>query len=190
VAIHSSPLEKIAISLFIILPPFARAGTDTPKRVQQLVRDIRASSFPELSDVDVRVRSFTSDSDYFRARFSIVRFFFAKKMRYFIEVNSTSAILTAPDAGVRAIVAHEFAHVTDYARGNRLHLFGLLRLTNKKFRERFEKRADTEAVKRGYATGLKEYRLWLYEHVPARALAQKKKDYLSPDEIDALARKH
>jgi hypothetical protein len=99
VAIHSSPLERIAISLFIILPPFARAETDTPKRVEQLVRDIRASSFPELSDVDVRVRSFTSDSDYFRARFSIVRFFFAKKMRYSIEVNSTSAILTAPDAG-------------------------------------------------------------------------------------------
>jgi hypothetical protein len=89
---------------------------------------------------------------------------------------------------MRAIVAHELAHVTDYARGNRLHLFGLLRLTNKNVMERFEKRADTEAVKRGYARGLKEYRLWLYEHVPAKTLAQKKKDYLSPDEIDALAR--
>lgn len=155
-----------------------------------MVREIRVSSFPELSDVDIRVRPFTNDSDYFRARFSIVRFLFAKKMRYFIQVNSTSAIMTAPDAGVRAIVAHELAHVTDYARGNRLRLFGLLRLSNKNFRERFEKRADTEAVKRGYATGLKEYRIWLYEHIPAKALAQKKKDYLSPDEIDALARKH
>ena len=117
-----------------------------------------------------------------------MRFVFAKKMRYFIEVNSRSAILTAPDAGVRAIVAHELTHVTDYARGKRLHLFGLLRLTNKNFREGFENRADTEAVKRGYATGLKEYRLWLYERVPAKALAEKRMDYLSPDEIDALAR--
>jgi hypothetical protein len=190
VAIHSSPLQRIAISLFIILPPFARAETDTPKRTEQLVRDIRASSFPELSDADVRVRPFTSDCDYFRARFSIVRFFFAKKMRYFIEVNSTSAILTVPDAGVRAIVAHELAHVAYYASDNRLHLFRLLRLANKGFRERFEKRADADAIRRGYAQGLKQYRLWLYAHVPANALREKKRDYLSPKEIDALAGKH
>ncbi len=34
--------------------------------------------------------------------------------------------------------------------------------------------------------GLKEYRQWLYQHVPAKALAEKKRDYLTPEEIDAL----
>jgi len=41
---------------------------------------------------------------------------------------------------------------------------------------------------RGYSQGLKQYRIWLYEHVPQSSLREKKRDYLSPDEIDALQR--
>jgi hypothetical protein len=37
-----------------------------------------------------------------------------------------------------------------------------------------------------YARGLMQYRVWLYRHVPARALAEKKRDYLSPEEIEAV----
>ena len=88
----------------------------------------------------------------------------------------------------RAIVAHELAHLAYYAKGNRLHLLGLWRFADKGFRERFEKRADVDALRRGYGQGLKEYRIWLYEHVPPSALMEKKRDYLSPDEIDALER--
>jgi hypothetical protein len=75
-----------------------------------------------------------------------------------------------------------------YAKCNRLHLLGLWRLAGEGFRERFEKRADVEALRRGYAQGLKQYRIWLYEHVPPSALMEKKRDYLSPDEIGALER--
>jgi hypothetical protein len=188
-ALGFSRSTTIPLWALVVIAPLGHTQTNAAW-AQRIVRDVRTGSFPELSNADIRVRPFSSDSDYFQARFSILRFFFAKKMQYFIQVNSRPAILTAPDAGIRAIVAHELAHVAYYARGSRLHLFGLLRLANGGFRQRFEKRADTDAIKRGYAPGLKEYRLWLYEHVPAKALAQKKKDYLSPDEIDALARKH
>jgi hypothetical protein len=161
-----------------------------PEWAEAVVWDVRAKSFPELSNTDIRVRPFTNDSDYFRARFSILRFFFGMEMRYFVQVNSGTAILTAPEEGRRAIVAHELAHIAYYARANRVHLLVLLRLSNRGFRERFEKRADAEAIRRGYAQGLKEYRCWLYRHVPGSALPEKKRDYLSPVEIDAATPGH
>jgi len=109
-------------------------------------------------------------------------------MHYVIRVNSAAALLAAPEEGKRAIIAHELAHVAYYANGNRLRLFGLIRLGSKGFRERFEKRADIEALQHGYAQGLKQYRIWLYQHVSAGALQEKKRDYLTPEEIDAIQR--
>ena len=175
-------------SLLLAGIPLAHGQTGAPEWAERLVRDIQSSSFPELAKRDIRVRPFASYSDYFQARFSIARFILGRPMRYVIRVNSGAALLTAPEEGRRAIVAHELAHLTYYARGNRLHLLGLLRYPGKGFRERFEKRADTEAVRRGYAQGLKQYRVWLYQHIPPGALQEKKRDYLSPDEIDALQR--
>jgi hypothetical protein len=107
-------------------------------------------------------------------------------MHYVIRVNSAAALIAAPEEGKRAIIAHELAHVAYYANGNRLRLVGLIRLGSKGFREQFEKRADLEALRRGYAQGLKQYRIWLYQHVSPAVLREKRRDYLTPEEIDAL----
>ncbi len=168
--------------------PLAQGRPAAPEWAERLVRDVRSSSFPELADKDIRVGQFTSDSDYFQARFSISRFFLGRRMRYLIRVNSGATLLTAPEEGRRAIVAHELAHLAYFAKGNRLRLLSMLRFPGKGFRKRFEKRADVEALRRGYAQGLKQYRVWLYQHVPSGALPEKRRDYLSPDEIDALER--
>ena len=166
----------------------ARGQSIAPEWAERLVRSVQDSSYPELATKDIRIAPFTSDSDYFQARFSIPRFLLGRRMRYVIRVNSSAVLLTAPEEARRAIVAHELAHLAYYAKGNRLHLLGLFRLAGKGFRERFEKGADMKALKRGYAQGLKQYRIWLYQHVPPGALMEKKRDYLSPDEIDALGR--
>jgi hypothetical protein len=110
-------------------------------------------------------------------------------MHYVIRVNSAATILGAPDEGKRAIIAHELAHVAYYANGNRLRLLGLIRLPSKGFRERFEKRADLEALQRGYAQGLKQYRIWLYQHVSTGVLQEKRRDYLTPEEIEVMQQK-
>jgi hypothetical protein len=154
----------------------------------RILRDVQTSSYPELSHKNIQVREFTSRSDFFQARFSIWRFLAGRRMLYVIRVNSGDELLTAPEEGRRAIIAHELAHVSYYADGNRLRLFRLLRLASKGFRERFEKRADVEALRRGYANGLKQYRVWLYQHVAVGALREKQRDYLSPEEIDAIQR--
>jgi hypothetical protein len=166
----------------------AQAQTKAPEWAERLVREVRSSSFPELLDRDIRVRPFSGSSDYFQARFSIWRFLAVRRMHYVIRVNSAAALIAAPEEGKRAIIAHELAHVDYYASGSRLRLFGLIRLASKSFRERFEKRADLDALQRGYAQGLKQYRIWLYQHVSAGVLQEKRRDYLTPEEIDAIRR--
>ena len=175
-------------AVFLACVPVALGQPVAPEWAERLVRNVQSSSFPELAKKDIRIDQFTSDSDYFQARFSIPRFILGCRMRYVVRVNSGAALLTAPEEARRAIVAHELAHLAYYAKGNRLHLLSLLRFPGKGFRERFEKCADVEALRRGYAQGLKQYRIWLYEHVPPSSLMEKKRDYLSPDEIDALER--
>ena len=132
------------------------------------------------------MQEFESRSDYFLARFSMLRFLTGQRMHYTIRVNSATALLAVPEEGKRAIIAHELAHVAYYAAGNRVRLFGLIRLASKGFRERFEKRADLDALRRGYAQGLKQYRIWLYQHVTGSVLKEKKRDYFTPEEIDAI----
>jgi hypothetical protein len=175
-------------AVFVAGALFAQAQTKAPEWAERLVGEVRSSSFPELLDRDIRVRQFAGSSDYFQARFSIFRFLTGRKMHYVIRVNSAAALLAAPEEGKRAIIAHELAHVAYYANGNRLRLFGLIRLASQGFRERFEKRTDVEALERGYAQGLKQYRIWLYQHVSADVLQEKRRDYLTPEEIDAIQR--
>jgi hypothetical protein len=107
-------------------------------------------------------------------------------MRYLIRVNPKVCSLQAPEAGVRAILAHELAHVLYLKNRNRAQLFGLARLISKGFTARFERWTDLQAISRGYGEGLKEYRRWLYQHVPNHKLSEKLRNYFSPEEIDAI----
>ena len=150
---------------------------------------VRAASYPELAGKDIRVRPLQSESDYLQARFDAARFLLGRRMRYVILVNPGLNSQGAPEPGVNAIVAHELAHIAYYAKGRRVRLLGLIRLLSPAWRARFERATDKEAIRRGYAPGLKEYRRWLYTHVPAGKLKAKLRDYLSPDEIDAAVKR-
>ena len=90
---------------------------------------------------------------------------------------------SAPDVGIRAILAHELAHVLFYRQQNRLSLIKLAGLIHGGVNARFERRTDLIAIERGYGPGLIEYREWLYENVPANKIAEKRRDYFSTDEI-------
>jgi hypothetical protein len=160
--------------------------TDALTSEEQMVRDIIARSFPSLEGVDIRLKVFRSDSDYFRTSFSAVRFTTGVRMQYFVSVNPEWRRQGAPVQGVRSILAHELAHVDDLRRGNRIRLFRLMGLLSKTRAARFERRADLNAIVRDYGSGLIAYRTWLYDHIPLNKLAEKRRDYFSPEEIDAI----
>src|SRR5947208_6963233 len=106
-------------AVFLAHVPVALGQPAAPEWAERLVRNIQSSSFPELAKKDIRIDQFTSDSDYFQARFSMPRFILGRRMRYVIRVNSGAILLTAPEEARRAIIAHELAHLAYYAKGNR-----------------------------------------------------------------------
>jgi hypothetical protein len=174
--------------------PVATASRATPddadrtalEQARLLLESVRSASYPELKGADIRVRLFSSDRDFFRTRFDVARFLSGLKMRFFVEVNPKAFELRAPKEGLRAIMAHELGHVFDFTRGARVRLLGLVRLASKGYTARFERWTDLQAISRGYAAGLIEYRRWLYRNVPAKQLAEKRRDYFSPEEIEAI----
>lgn len=152
-----------------------------------IVREIVEKSYPELSKARIKIKTFDSRADYFRSRFSFSRFLTFRRLNYLILVNLRIFGKTAPpDEAVRAIIAHELAHIVYYERHNRFELLGLIGLLTNSRAARFERGADLEAIRRGYGAGLKEYRRWLYQNIPTRNLHAKKRDYFSPEEIDLI----
>ncbi len=157
------------------------------QRAERLVEDVRSLSYPEISPQDLGVNGFRSNSDFFNARFSITRYLTFRRLKTTIFINPAVFGSSAPsDNALRAIVAHELAHALYYTTRNRLRLFGLVRLTSSEFAAQFERKADLVAISRGYGDGLIEYRHWLYENVPRKALKVKKRNYFAPAEIKVL----
>jgi hypothetical protein len=164
------------------------APSDVPARLQTDFDLVRAKSYPELTDKVVLTRTFASSADYFRTRFSGSRFLLLPRMHYFVEMNPRIAAIGPPERGVCAILAHELVHIFRMSAGNRIRLFGLVRLASAGYTARFERAADLEAIRRGYGAGLATYREWVYKNIPAKALKQKKRNYFSPEEITAILR--
>ena len=170
------------------VPAQDKQATETAavERTRLLVQEIVAASYPELRGADIEVKTFQSDSDYFRTGFSISRFLFGRKMRYILLVNPRVFERNAPEAGIRAILAHELGHAFYFKKGKRIRLLGLVRLLSKGYAARFERWTDLQALTRGYAEGLKAYRRWLYQNVPRKKMGEKRRNYFSPEEIDAI----
>lgn len=158
------------------------------KQTQLFIDEIIRNSYPEINVEKIKIKTFESDTNYFKTRFSYTRFLTFKKMRHLVYVNPKVFQLNVSENGIRAILAHELAHILYYTKKNRLELLGLVRLSSRSFTTKFERRADLEAIKRGYGEGLMEYRRWLYQNIPQEEVENKQKDYFSPEEIELIVK--
>lgn len=181
-------MKRLVIICFVIIFGAFNlfAQTDAIRRTEKMIGEVIERSFPDLREREIRVRTFESNSDYFRARFSFGRMFTLQKMHYFIFVNPKVFEKSAPVSGIRAIIAHELAHVSYYSNRSRFRLAGLLRLADKGFTQKFERRADLEAIARGYGPGLIEFRQWLYQNIDPGRMPEKRRNYFSPEEIELM----
>ena len=170
---------------FIAFPQLIKAN-DAVEKTQKIIAEIVDKSYPELKNATIEVKTFESDSDYFRSKFSMSRYLTLQKMRYIIFVNPQVFQKNAPENGIRSIIAHELAHALYFKEHNRFELMGLVGLSKKSYTAKFERGADLEAISRGFGTGLKEYRAWLYQNIPPKKLEEKKRNYFSPTEIDLI----
>lgn len=181
-------MKRIGVPIFLVflLVTNFYAQSDSIPKIQKIVNEVVAKSYPELKNKKIEVQTFQSESDYFQSRFSFGKTLTLQKMRYIIFVNPKIFDKNAPENGIRSIIAHELAHVLYYSQRNRVELLGLIRLSSKGFTQKFERGADLEAIARGYGEGLKDYRIWLYQNIPANKIDEKKRNYFSTEEIDLI----
>lgn len=153
----------------------------------KIVDELIATSFPVLKNETIKIEAFQSSSDYFKANFSLGRYATFRKMQYKIEVNPAVYVRNAPEDGIKAILAHELAHIVYYRGKNRAQLLGLGKLAaDKSFTAKFERKADLEAIAAGYGEGLIAYRKWLYKNIGPEKLEEKRRNYFSPEEIELI----
>lgn len=153
------------------------------EKTKGIVEDIVRSSFPEIKSHKIRYKSFASRENFFKSRFSVWRYATFQRMRHLIYVNPFAFRGELTENALRAVIAHELAHVSYYTRKNRLELLGLIRLTSGKSNREFERKADLEAIAKGFGEGLIEYRRWLYSNVSQEVKKSKQKIYFTPPEI-------
>jgi hypothetical protein len=156
------------------------------KAIAPLVDSVRAASFPQLKGAEISLHPMRSDYIFLEGRFTFSSFFLARQLRYMILFNPEAIARQVPPDGLRAIVAHELAHIDYFSRQSRMGLVSLVQLLWAHFAARFERAADLEAIALGYGPGLELYRTWLYRNVPPSRMEEKKRDYFSPEEIEAI----
>ncbi len=164
----------------------ATAQLSAVEKTRSIALEIARKSYPEIKLKKIRVKIFESENAFFKAQFSITRFMTFQRMRYTIYVNPQVFEKSAPSSGIHAIIAHELAHVSYYVRKNRFELLGLASLLSKEFTIDFERKADIEAIARGYGEGLIEYRKWLYGNIPDAKVDSKTRTYFSPEELKVM----
>ena len=149
---------------------------------------LASQHFPEIKTKKLRFKTFSSETSFFKARFSIVRFATFQRMRHLLFYNPKAFELRLSEEALDSILVHELAHVSYYTRKNRFQLLGLVGLVRGSREIQFERKADLEVLKRGFGSGLKQYRKWLYKNIPAKSVVVKKRVYLTPEEIDVAIR--
>lgn len=94
-----------------------------------------------------------------------------------------------PEDALRAILAHELEHCASYRAMSRLQLLraGLEYLLRPQgaWVTAYERSMDEGVLRLGLGSGLKAYRLWLYPRLTPAQRAIKRRQYLTPAEIDA-----
>lgn len=154
------------------------------------IENIIDHDFPELRSRNIELRIFDHEKSFFFYTFVENALSLFSPRLYIIRINRFIMDTPPPIEGLRAILAHELQHLSDYTKMTTVEL-GWLALQyqirdNRSFIARFERRTDTKVVKKGFGEGLKIYRAWLYQNIPSESLATKKTNYLTPNEISAV----
>ena len=174
-----------AAALLLILSLNAHGETSCLARVSAQIMALRAS-FPRLDGLNLVLEPFESGEDFFQAR---PRSFLRdpRDRIYAVRVNTKLCADPPPPDAEKAILAHELAHLDAFALMSRRGLLSLgwryvIEPGGKRV-EDFEKAADQEVVRLGFAEGLARYREWLYPRVSTSVAARKRKLYLTPEEL-------
>ena len=180
------------------LPPSAAPSCDemwaddtppvTVKELRAILREARYRFYPQFSWMVLQLHDDISTAgSFFVSQPDLSTIEDGPEDRLYV-VRANPALLDDPPsaAAVGAILVHELKHTLDYSLmdTDELTSFGLWYGIAADVSE-YERGTDEYALDLGCANGLKAYREWLYTHIPAEDVEQKRYDYFTPEEIDA-----
>lgn len=171
-------------AFLLLFTPSAHAETCL-SRVASHISGLRAS-YPRLDGLNLVLETFDSKEDFYRAR-PRSAWRLPRDRVYAIFVNRTACDDPPPPAAERSILAHELAHLDSYSVMGRRALLKLgweyLAHPEGHAVETVEKAADDTVIKLGLASGLAEYREWLYPRISPQAAERKRRLYRTPEEL-------
>jgi hypothetical protein len=185
--IRSAFKTGFAILFFCTLSvnSFSCENQTSKQEIKDIVENIRLTYFPDLKQVDIGIREFKSDAYFLQAKPKITSLLKNKKKRqYFVEVNTGLYECSPSRIALEAIIAHELEHIVDYEKKNSIQIVALgASYASSKTRAAYERQTDVKVLYKGLAEGLIEYRKWIYQRLTPKQLVQKRKFYLTPEEI-------
>ncbi len=163
------------------------ATSPYPAMVEEAIAQLVRRSYPSLKGLRIDLHDVHWEDAYFSSFFAFPLPF--KKRTYKIGINLRAFDRDLPEEAMKSILSHELGHTLAYSKRNFFQMFGLVKIfLNPGSLRRFERRADLEAIRRGHARGLIEYRNWVYRNIPAAKIEEKRRTYYAPEEIEALER--
>ncbi len=154
-------------------------------QVECIIEDLIGKHFPNVAGKNIEIREFKSKEYFFKTSIKLSTITKKPSKRtYMLYVNPAIYVGTLTLEATTAILVHELIHIDDYTKMSRSELAKFLIRMVGKFKYQYERDTDVQTLQFGYATGLKDYRLWLYPHLTERSLKRKVKRYLTPEDIE------
>lgn len=157
---------------------------DAFKLLTQIYDELQLTTHTVLDKPNLRMYFYPiQDPDYFmESNFFPFQRLVLKKKKYRIGVNPIIFEKDIPYDALVGVMAHEMVHTEDYECYGVLHVGKqLLNTTSKR---KYERATDLKVVFKGLSRELIAYKEWLYKQLTPEALKLKKKEYLTPEEID------
>mgnify|MGYP000155815535 FL=1 len=181
-------MKKIVGLVFLLIFSLSSYAASLSKEHEDKVRGIfnymRKTTHTSLKTKKLSMDFYKIDNpNYFmESNFHIFPRLFLLKKKYRIGVNPLIFKENIPRDALLGVMAHELIHTEDYE--NRTVIGVGLKLLNKKSKRRYERSTDLRVVFKGLGHHLIQYKIWQYSLLTPEALIIKKKEYLTPEEIN------
>lgn len=167
--------------------------TTSKAAITAMVKEhVAAGRFDRLESAVVLVEDdLDSEFDFFQAH---VRGYLRDwdKRTYVLKINKKLYADSPGDLALRGILAHELTHLNEFAHSSSFDLAGIgwdyLFSDDNPDVVRWERATDENALRLGFAEGLKAYRRWLYSQLTPERAEKKRRIYYTPEQIDAWTR--
>jgi hypothetical protein len=145
------------------------------------------STHSELDTPGLKMSFYSiNNPEYFmESNFKFFQRIIRNKKVYKIGVNPLIFKKKIPAYGLLAVMAHEMMHTVDYESGKILRV-GYYYLRGGYKKRSYERGVDLRVVFKGLGHHLIQYKTWQYKQLTQKALIKKKKEYLTPEEINFI----